>query len=125
MRSIREILRLKFEHKLSNRAIAKSCAVSHTVINHYVVRAQQAGLSWPLSDTMDDAALERLLHPARGQPISRQGDKEMPSMQHIYQELKRKSVTLQLLWYEYRQTHPQGYQYSWFCEQYRRVAQNP
>lgn len=120
MRSIREILRLKFGQKLSNRAIAKSCAVSHTVINHYVLRAVEAGLTWPLSDSLDDAALEQLLHPAKGEPISQEGDKEMPSMQYLYQELKRKNVTLQLLWYEYRQTHPQGHAYSWFCEQYRR-----
>jgi transposase len=120
MRSIREILRLKFGQKLSNRAIAKSCAVSHTVINHYVLRAVEAGLTWPLSDSLDDAALEQLLHPAKGEPINQKGDKEMPSMQYLYQELKRKNVTLQLLWYEYRQANPQGHAYSWFCEQYRR-----
>ena len=119
MRSIREILRLKFGQKLSNRAIAKSCAVSHTIINHYVLRAQEAGLTWPLSDTFDDTALEQLLHPAKEQLGSQEGNKELPSMQYLYQELKRKNVTLQLLWYEYRQTHPQGYEYSWFCEQYR------
>jgi transposase len=43
----------------------------------------------------------------------------MPSLNYLFQELKRKRVTLQLLWYEYRQTNPDGYQYSQFCHLYR------
>ena len=31
-------------------------------------------------------------------------------------------MTLQLLWPEYRPAHPDGYQYSWFCEQLQGVA---
>ncbi|MEW6439287.1 MAG: IS21 family transposase, partial [Pseudomonadota bacterium] len=38
----------------------------------------------------------------------------------IHRELRRKGVTLQLLWQEYKQDHPDGYQYSQFCEHYRR-----
>ena len=49
MRSIKEILRLKYAHGLSNREIALSCGVSHTVINHYVLRARQKGMCWPLT----------------------------------------------------------------------------
>jgi transposase len=36
-----------------------------------------------------------------------------------HQELQRKDVTLALLWDEYKQAHPNGYQYSWFCREYR------
>ena len=43
----------------------------------------------------------------------------MPQMDYIHRELRRKGVTLQLLWYEYKQEHPNGFQYSFFCEQYR------
>ena len=43
----------------------------------------------------------------------------MPDWSHIHQELKRKGVTLFLLWQEYRQRHPHGYQYTWFCQHYR------
>jgi len=120
MRSIRELLRLKFEQKLSNRSIAKSCSVSHTVINHYVLRAQQAGLAWPLPEGLDEAALEQLLCSTKSQPTSGDANKAMPSLQYLFNELKRKNVTLQLLWYEYKQANPQGHEYSWFCEQYRR-----
>jgi transposase len=40
-------------------------------------------------------------------------------MEYIRKELTRKSVTLRLLWLEYRQSNPEGYQYSQFCERYR------
>ena len=118
MRSIKEILRLKYAHGLSNREIALSCGVSHTVVNHYVLRAQQAGIIWPLPENMDEGTLEsRLSRNERNEAVA--DPNGMPPMQYLYNELKRKGVTLQLLWYEYKQANPQGYQYSWFCEQYR------
>jgi transposase len=40
-------------------------------------------------------------------------------MDYLYQELKKKEVTLQLLWCEYKQANPQGYQYSQFCKRYQ------
>ena len=46
-------------------------------------------------------------------------NRQMPDMGYLYQELKRKSVTLQLLWYEYKQSNADGYQYSQFCNLYR------
>ena len=39
-------------------------------------------------------------------------------MEYIRKELTRKRVTLRLLWLEYRQANPDGYQYSQFCERY-------
>jgi transposase len=43
----------------------------------------------------------------------------MPDWAHVHAELRRPGVTLALLWQEYRLAHPQGFQYSWFCEHYR------
>jgi transposase len=40
-------------------------------------------------------------------------------MDYLFTELKRKGVTLQLLWYEYKQANSEGYQYSQFCNHYR------
>lgn len=42
----------------------------------------------------------------------------IPDFKHIHRELKRKSVTLQLLWEEYMSQNPDGYRYSYFCELY-------
>jgi transposase len=43
-------------------------------------------------------------------------------MEEIHRELRKKGVTLQLLWMEYKEKHPEGYQHSQFCELYRRWA---
>ena len=42
-----------------------------------------------------------------------------PDLLKVHQELQKKNVTLFLLWQKYREQHPKGYQYSWFCDQYR------
>jgi transposase len=117
MRKIKEVLRLKCEHDLSDRQIAKSCSISHSTVREYLSRARLASLSWPLDHALDDAALENLLFPLR--PASTPSQRTMPSMEYLFRELKRKGVTLHLLWYEYKQAHPGGYQYSQFCHLYR------
>ena len=67
---------------------------------------------------MDDTVLENLLFPVR--EAGNCPERQMSSMEYLYNELKKKSVTLQLLWYEYKQANPDGYQYSHLCNLYRR-----
>ncbi|MBF0290476.1 MAG: transposase, partial [SAR324 cluster bacterium] len=47
----------------------------------------------------------------------------LPEFEKIHEEMKKKSVTLRLLWEEYKLLHPTGYQYSQFCEHYRQWRQ--
>ena len=121
MRKIHEVLRLKWECGVTNRAIARSCSISHSTVGEYLQRAEAAGLSWPLPADMDEDALFRLLFPTPAHP----GAKAIPSPDWsvIHAELRKKSVTLRLLWVEYREAHSDGYGYSHFCELYRRWAQ--
>ena len=121
MRKIREVLRLKWECGVTNRAIARSCSISHSTVGEYLQRAEAAGLSWPLPADMDEDTLFRLLFPTPAHP----GAKAIPSPDRsvIHAELRKKSVTLRLLWVEYREAHSDGYGYSHFCELYRRWAQ--
>jgi transposase len=117
MRKIREVLRLKWGNGMSNRRIAASSGIGRPTVSEYLRRAEEAGLSWPLPGGLDDARLERLLFPAPPSlPAQIRG---VPDWAHIHKELRHKGVTLFLLWQEYRQNHPDGYQYSWFCEHYR------
>lgn len=117
MRKTREILRLRWGQGLSLRATARSCGVSPSTVNDCVVRAQTAGLKWPLSPKLSDTRLEELLYPA---PVGRT-DRPEPDFLHVYREMKRRGVTLQLLWHEYKSEHRErGYQYSHFCGRYRR-----
>jgi transposase len=118
MRKFKEVLRLKFDRHLSNRQIATSCAISHVTVGKYLELAELAGITWPLPDDIDDHQLEQRLYP----DVPRQASDKpaMPPMEYLYKELKKKHVTLQLLWYEYKQGNPDGYQYSYFCELYNR-----
>jgi transposase len=120
MRKIKEVLRLKWVHKLSNRQIAKSCSICHATVREYLTRALLAGLSWPIPEDLDDGTLESLLFPSLTKNASR--GRQMPPMEYLFQELKRKGVTVQLLWFEYRKANPEGYQYSQFCNLYRQWA---
>jgi transposase len=121
MRKIREVLRLHFEHQQSARQIAKSCNIARSTVKEYLHRADQAKLTWPLSPEMDDAALENQLFPPA--PLISSEKRQMPPMEYLHRERKRKGVTLQLLWHEYKEANPEGYQYSQFCERYRQWTQ--
>lgn len=119
MRKIREVLRLAAAGH-SRRRIARSCSSSHSTVCDYLRRAQEAGLSWPLVTGMDDAELERRLFPPV--PPSVASARGVPDWSWVHRELRCPGVTLWLLWQEYKFTHPDGYQYSWFCNHYRAWA---
>jgi len=117
MRKLTDILRLKHQGGLSHAKIAAALGLSKGVVGKYVSLANAKGIAWPLPEGLDEAALERLLFasPAKA------GRFAEPDFHEIHQELKRKGVTLQLLWGEYAATHGQrALRYSQFCERYRR-----
>jgi transposase len=123
VRKLKEILRLSLECGLDRREIARSLSVSHTTVNGYVGRAEELGLSYAGVEGMSEEELECLLRreeagsgssfldSARGRP--------QPDWDGVHRELKKKGVTLQLLWQEYKEVHPEGYQLSQFYERYR------
>ncbi len=117
MRKIKEVLRLRFEHQQSARQIAKSCGIARSTVQEYLDRVQKAGIPWPVPPEWDDATLESRLFPPV--PLISPEKRQMPSMEYLHQERKKKGVTLQLLWHEYKEANPEGYQYSQFCELYR------
>jgi transposase len=116
MRTIREVLRLKSQCGLSNRDIAASCRICETAVRGYLSRAKLAGLSWPLPETLTDAQLETLLFPRHTHRADKQ--RPLPDWSEVHKQLKRKGVTLQLLWEEYRGNSSRGYGYSRYCQLY-------
>jgi transposase len=119
MRKIREILRLKYGLGFANRQIARSCSINHSTVADYLNRAKAAGLGqWPLPDDLDEVGLEKRLFPVSApRPDQPRAAPDWPS---IHEELQTdKHVTLQLVWQEYKQSHPDGYQYSRFCWLYQ------
>ncbi|MDA8182751.1 IS21 family transposase [Acidithiobacillus sp.] len=118
MKAIQEVLRLHAAG-LSQRQISQACRLSKGAVGKYLQKAEQAGLSWPLPEGMDAAGLEALLFPARRTaPVTAP---VMPDFAAIHTEMRRKGMTLQLLWEEYvaAQSGRRVYQYSQFCTHYR------
>ena len=119
MRKVREVLRLKHEGH-SVRQISRSLDMPRTTIREYLYRAEAAGISWPIPDHLDDQAIEDLLFVKHGEE---RPSRPLPDWPYIHAELRRKHMTLQLLWKEYKQREPaEGYQYSQFCDLYRQWA---
>lgn len=117
MRKIKEILRLGLQCRLGIREIARSCCISHPTAKKYLAYARKAQLTYEQADKMDDNALYELL---KGRSSAKGGILHpMPNWAYIHEELKKKSVTLQLLWQEYKAIHSDGYQLSQFCAHYR------
>jgi len=120
MRYVKDILRLKHQNQLSVREIAGSCGRPASTVGDYLQRAEAAGLSWPLPEGLSEAELmERLMKPPAALPQESGPAKPLPDWPAIHEQMRRKGVTLQLLWREYRQAHPDGYQRSRFCQWYR------
>ena len=120
MRKTKEVLRLKYDCGISERGIARSCRVSRSTVAEYLRRASAAGINWAEASTLTEAELEKRLFPSQSVPSSI--PHPSPDYEYIYQQLRayRKiNLTLTQLWLEYKAKHPDGYQYSQFCELYR------
>jgi len=116
MRKIREVLRLKYACGASDRVISRSVGIGRTAIAEYIRRAAVIGITWPIPEEIDDTTLERRLFAPAGYNPPR--SKQLPNWGHVHAELRRRGVTLALLWEEYRGHHPDGYGYSRFCDLY-------
>jgi transposase len=118
MRRVREILRLVKDAKIAVRDVSRRLSVAPSTVRETLRRFDASGIEWPLPVEITDTVLEGRLYGAAG---SKQGHRRRPESDWsvINRELKRKHVTLQVLWDEYIAEHPDGYRYSRFCELYR------
>ena len=119
MRQVREALHLKLVAGAPTREIARRLGVAPSTVRETLKRFAAAGLAWPLSDGMTDEVLEAKLF-GDGAPKQSRRRRLEPDWAAVHRELKRKHVTLMILWEEYIEREPQGYRYSQFCELYRR-----
>ena len=120
MRKIREVLRLRFELGLGQRAIARACSISQSTVHEYLSRAAAAGMVWPLGEEWDEQRVEQALFGER-QLVKRLPEQVPPDFPALHSQLQEhRHLTLQLAWEEYRQVRPEGYRYSRFCELYQR-----
>lgn len=119
MRKLKEVLRLH-SLGLSQHQIARSCSISQSTVHDYLSAAQAAGLKWPVAENWGDQQIEQALYPQRPALAVWRKHPE-PDWARTHQELQtHKDLTLQLVWQEGRESNPEGYGYSRFCDLYRR-----
>jgi transposase len=118
MRKLKEVLRLS-SLGLKQQQIARSCRIAQSTVHGYLKAAAAAGVSWPLPPDWDDRRLQAVIcGTARPTRTWRKG--ELPDFVAIREELQtHRNLTLQLVWDEYREQHPDGYRYSRCCQLYR------
>jgi transposase len=118
MRRVRELLRLRLGADVPVREVARRIGIAPSTVRETLARFTAAGLVWPLPEAITDDGLEEALFRPAG---TKQGYRRRPEPDwaQVHRELKRKHVTLQLLWDEYIEADPDGYRYSRFCDLYR------
>lgn len=121
VRKLKEVLRLKYACGLSDRDISESCGVARSTVYDYLKRATEAGLTWQEAADLAETELEERLFTRKFVPSM--SERPLPDCQHIYNELRlyrKVNLTLTELWLEYKEQHPDGYQYTQFCALYHR-----
>ena len=117
MRRVRDCLRLK-NAGLSTREIARRVGVAASTVRLTLRRCAGAGIVWPQDAGLTDAVLERRLFANTGVKPGHRRHTE-PDWAAVHREMRRKHVTLSILWDEYIAANPDGYRYSRFCDLYR------
>jgi transposase len=117
MSKIREIIRLQAIEKLTLRQIARSVRCSHNTVKLILQRAQEAHIVWPIPEDVSDNQLEEQLYPSSKSTVSPRPESDMD---YIEKSMQDKHTNLTLLWVEYKMDHPDGVQYTQFCERYRK-----
>lgn len=118
MRQAREIIRLKFSANIPTREIARRLGLAPSTVRETLKRFEVSGLGWPLPEGIGESELEAALYANRRGKRGHRRHEE-PDWRAVRAELKRKHVTLLIVWDEYIAANPGGYSYSRFCDLYR------
>lgn len=118
MKKALDILRCKLDGQLTNRESAMACQVSPATVSGVLGRFEASKLPWPLPADIEESEVERRLFYQDDTTASTVEEADKPDFAWIQAELRKKHVTLKLLWEEYKTAHPKGFHYSYFCEQY-------
>jgi transposase len=111
MKNIKNILYMHLVDQHAMRKIAARTGIPYSTVYDNILLAKAKGLTWSQVEAMSEEVLEHVLFTSDNQ-------RPLPDLAYVEKELKRSGVTLQLLWQEYKEAHPDGYQYSRFCEMY-------
>lgn len=118
MLQIRRILKL-FMEETSIRELHRQTGIHRVTLKNYLHRFKSSGKSFEELAELSDHELSVLVHPQRN---TKAPDERFEDLNGRLEEFARqlsskrnKYLTKQVLWEEYLQENPNGYQYSQFC----------
>ena len=114
MEKVRNLLQLKLTHGLSTREAAHRVGIGKTAASEYVAGFTSSGLTLEEAMALSDSDLAGVLDLKKVTQNDRYQELSI-KFEYFEKELKRKGVTLQLLWEEYLTANPQGYLHTQFC----------
>lgn len=117
MIKIRQILRLHTQG-CSKLKIATQTGVARNTLKKYLAAFTSSGLSFEEINELSDKDLEDLFVKPQEQPVSEKLQTLFSLFPSIDKELKKKGMTRQLLWEQYRRDHPDGLGKSQFKHYY-------
>ncbi len=118
MRKIRQVLDYRLSKNISAEQTALALELSKGSVINYLERFEKSKLPWPLPETLADTDLEEALFPPLPSPPELPGP--LLDITYLEKELARPHVTLQRLWEEYAEAHPDGLKRSAFYERFAR-----
>src|SRR5580658_3462771 len=107
MINVRHILRLHTQG-YSKLTIAMQTGVARNTLKKYLAAFAATGLDFEQISVLSDKDLEDMFVKPEDKPLSEKLQTLFSLFPAIDKALKKKGVTRQMLWAEYRQTHPGG-----------------
>lgn len=121
MSKIKEVLRLKYLNKLSNRQIHTMTGVSRNSVANYVKNFISLGSELDEVLELTDAELTQLFVQDKPKVDTvKKVNLVHPDWNEVREELSKKGMTRLLLWEEYKEKQPSLYSYSQFNRYYKK-----
>jgi transposase len=128
MHQIKRIIEL-YQEGRSIWETKRLTGLSRNTVRDYLRRIQSSGLSPAQLLALDDESLSAIVYVDgfeqghSGRKLDARYQTIEKNLDRYCSELRRRGVTRQLLWEEYRKEYPDGYAYSQFCEHLRGHSQ--
>jgi transposase len=116
MNKIAKVLELHSNTSLSIRAIERAVRLPGSTVNDYIRRFGESDLSYARLSDLNESEIYQKLFPGN----SVQRGKIKPDFAKINRALRKKHITRQLLWEEYKEQNPEGFGYTQFCYHLKR-----
>jgi transposase len=118
MSKIRQIFRLHAQG-ISKKQISVRTGCSRNTVKKYLYKFIEKRLTYTELDGMSDHELEQLFCPEGIPKLDERFEQLQSLFPEIEKQMKRKGMTIGIVWGKYREQHPNGYAVAQFYRHYR------